>query len=154
MQEVVRASGIMKAAQVGRSTAGLIRAPVFRQFLATVMANNPYCFVLRPPDHRSGDLAIDALRKAEMMLRAWAAGPLDLPEKIVWPLGDDDLVRTDCPAFLGYHEAGGRVWPLCRANDRHPELFHYGGVFNEHGKTTCGRCSWHHTSSKLSDRGQ
>ena len=63
---------------------------------------------------------------------------------IVWPPGhDDDLVREDCPAFVGYHEAAGKRWPLCRANGRHPELFRYGGVFNEHGKTTCGRCPWH-----------
>jgi len=26
---------------------------------------------------------------------------------------------------------------------RHPELFRYGGLFNQHGKTTCGHCPWH-----------
>ncbi len=149
MQEVVRASGIMNFGKVGRSTSGLVRARVFKQFIATIMADDPYCFLVRPPDRRSGDLTIDALQKAAAMLRAWAAGPKDLPDKIDWPGGnDDDLVREDCPAFIGYHEAGGKQWPMCRANGRHPELFRYGGLFNEHGKTTCGRCPWH-----LAERG-
>lgn len=146
MQEVVRASGIMNFGGVGRSMSGLVRARRFKQFMATIMANDPYCFVVRPPDRQSRDLAIDALQKAAAMLRAWAAGPRDLPQKIDWPKDDDnEIVREDCPAFLGYYEAGGRQWPLCRANGRHPELFSYGGVFNEHGKTTCGRCPWHLT---------
>jgi aminoglycoside 3-N-acetyltransferase len=144
MQDVVRASGIMSFAKVGRSTSGLVRARTFKQFIATIMADDPYCFIVRPPDRHSGDLAVDALQKGAAMLRAWAAGPRDLPEKIDWPEGnDDDMVREDCPAFFGYHEAGGRQWPLCRANGRHPELFRHGGVFNEHGRTTCGRCPWH-----------
>ena len=142
----------------------------FRQFMAAIMADDPYCFIVRPPDRQSGDLAIDALQKAAAMLRAWAEcsphtpcadsdgtrsvpttltadGTRSVPatlSTIVWPPGnDDDLVREDCPAFAGYHEAAGKRWPLCRANGRHPELFRYGGVFNEHGKTTCGRCPWH-----------
>ena len=90
------------------------------------------------------DLAIDALQKAAAMLRAWAAEPRELPDTFDWPPGnDDDLVRVDCPAFAGYHQADGTQWPLCRANDRHPELFRHGGLFNQHGKTTCGRCPWH-----------
>ncbi|MBN2295340.1 MAG: hypothetical protein JXM70_23115, partial [Pirellulales bacterium] len=56
---------------------------------------------------------------------------------------DDDLVREDCPAFAGYHAAGDTRWPLCRDNARHPGLFRHGGIFNENGKTTCGRCPWH-----------
>lgn len=170
MQDVVRASGIMHSAKVGRSVSGLIRARAFREFIATIMADNPYCFIVRPPDRQSSNLAIDALQKAAAMLRAWdksgghtpctdrngarpvpdtlaADGTWGVPASlasIVWPAGsDDDLVREDCPAFAGYHEAAGKQWPLCRANGRHPELFRYGGLFNQHGKTTCGRCPWH-----------
>ena len=143
MQDVVRASGIMTTGKVGRSDSGLIRARVFRQFMATIMADDPYCFVLRPPDRQNGDLAADALAKGSAMLRAWRGGPRDLPETMDWPEGrDDDLVREDCPSFAGYHQAGGGSWPLCKANDRHPELYQHGGIFNCHGKTTCGRCSW------------
>ena len=144
VQDVVRASGIMSFGQVGRSTSGLMRARTFKQFIATIMADDPYCFIVRPPDRRRGELAVDAMRKGAAMLRAWSAGPKDLPESIDWPEGeDDDVVREDCPAFAGYHQADGRRWPLCRANGRHPDLFRSGGVFNEHGKTTCGRCPWH-----------
>jgi len=143
MQDVVRAAGIMSAGKVGRSTSGLIRARTFRRFLATIVSDNPYCFIVRPPDRHSANLATDALQKGAAMLRAWDAGPRDTPGKIDWPAGhDDDLVRDDCPAFAGYHEAGGRRWPLCRANDRHPDLFRHGGAFNTYGKTTCGRCPW------------
>jgi hypothetical protein len=144
MQDVVRASGIMNFGSVGRSTSGLVRARLFKQFIATIMADDPYCFIVRPPDRESGDLAVDALHKAAAMLRAWAAGPRELPDTITWPDGrDDDVVREDCPAFVGYRRADATQWPLCRANGRHPDLFRYGGVFNAHGKTTCGRCPWH-----------
>ena len=144
MMDVVRASGIMTSGKVGRSTSGLIRARTFRRFLATIMGDDPYCFIVRPPDRRSANRAIDALQKGAAMIRAWEAGPRDTPEKIDWLAGrDDDLVREDCPAFAGYHEADSRRWALCRANDRHPELFRYGGSFDTCGKTTCGRCPWH-----------
>jgi len=143
LHEIVKASGIMNVGTVGRSTSGLIRARAFRSFIATVMADDPYCFIVRPPDRESGDLAVDAMQKGAAMLRAWAAGPRELPEKIDWPAGnDDDVVREDCPAFAGYHEAGGTRWALCKANGRHPDLFRNSGVFNEFGKTTCGRCPW------------
>ena len=144
MMDVVRASGILTRGGVGRSTSGLIRARTFRKFLATVMTDDLCCFVIRPPDRHNGDLAVDALQKGAAMLRAWRDQPCDLPPTVDWPAGnDDDLVREDCPAFTGYHEADGSRQPLCRANDRHPELFHHGGVFNKLGKTTCGRCPWH-----------
>lgn len=144
MQDVVRSSGIMSSGKVGRSTSGLMRAEAFRRFMATIMANASYCLVVRPSDRHCDNLAIDAMQKGSAMLRAWFDGPRELPERIKWPQGnDDDIVREDCPAFAGYHEAGGVQWPICRANDRHPELFRYGGIFNEQGKATCGRCSWH-----------
>ena len=144
MQEVIRASGIMQTGKVGRSTSHLIRTRDFRAFMETIVADDPYCFVVRPPDRHSGNLAVDALRKGAAMLRAWEDGPLELPERIDWPDGeDDDTVREDCPAFAGYHRAGDREWPLCRANGRHPDLFHHGGVFDTWGRTSCGRCPWH-----------
>jgi len=144
MQEVVRSSGIMNSGKVGRSASGLMRAETFRRFMATTAADDPYCFIVRPPDRRCGDLAVDAMQKGAAMLRAWADGPRERPDPIEWPEGnDDDTIREDCPAFAGYYEAGGSQSPMCRANDRHPELFRYGGTFNEHGKTTCGRCPWH-----------
>jgi len=144
MQDVVRASGIMDFGRVGRAESGLMRAETFRQFMATVLADDPYCLIVRPPDRHSPLLAVDALHKAAAMLAAWARGPRELPQRIAWPQGnDDDVVRDDCPSFAGYHEAGGRSWPLCAANDRHPDLFRFGGPFNRHGKTTCGRCPWH-----------
>jgi len=144
MQDVVRASGIMTSGNVGRSVSGLIRARTFRQFIATIMSDDLYCFIVRPPDRESADLAVDAMQKGAAMLRAWAGGPRELPDHIDWPEGkDDDVVRDDCPAFAGYHVAGDRQWPMCKANGRHPDLFRYGGVFDQYGKTTCGRCPWH-----------
>ena len=144
MQDVVRASGIMNIDKVGRSTSGLIRARTFRQFMATIISNDPYCFLPRPPARDHGDLALDALQKAAAMLRAWSGPRCDRPAKIDWPEAEsNDVVREDCRAFAGYHEAEGRRWPLCRANGRHPDLFHLGGVFNRYGQTTCGCCPWH-----------
>jgi len=143
MNEVVRAAGIVEYGKVGKSTSGLIRAGKFKQFMATIIANNPYCLVLRPPLRDNDSLIIDALQKASAMLEAWERGPKEPPGKMDWPEGsDDDVVRQDCPAFAGYHRACEQNWPLCRANDRHPELFKYGGLFTQYGKTTCGRCSW------------
>ena len=144
MQDVVRASGIMTTRKVGRSDSGLIRARAFRRFMGTIMADDPDCFVLRPADAENGDLAADALAKGAAMLRAWRRGAAELSEWSEVPAGcDDELVREDCPSFAGYHEAAGRRWPLCWANDRHPELHHHGGIFDRLGKTCCGQCSWH-----------
>ena len=144
MDDVVQAAGIMNRGALGRSRSGLIRARAFRRFMATIISNDPYCFILRPPDRHSGNLCVDALQKAASMLAAWDGAPLDEPRLPEWPPGrDNDVVREDCPAFAGYHDSGDRTWPLCRANDRHPELFGRGGAFNQWGPTTCGRCPWH-----------
>jgi aminoglycoside N3'-acetyltransferase len=149
MQDVCRSAGILSTGPVGKSTSGLMRAADFERFLATVMADDPYCMVLRPPQRDSGDLAIDALQKAARMLEAWNREPrqpdhaLDTPLRRIEPLTDNDVVREDCPAFAGYHNADGRQLPLCRANDRHPDYFRQGGVFNQCGLATCPDCSWH-----------
>ena len=148
MQDVCRSAGILKTGTVGKSTSGLMRARDFDRFMATIMADNPYCMVLRPPDRSSGDLAIDALRKAERMLQAWADGP-KRPDKTfgcapapVKVPGPGAHVRDDCPAFAGWHQVRGRTIPLCCANGRHPELFRMGGICDHCGVTTCDRCSW------------
>ena len=52
------------------------------------------------------------------------------------------MVREDCPAFAGYHQAEGKDISLCKANGRHPDFFGIGGVFSEHGLTTCNDCVW------------
>jgi hypothetical protein len=154
VQEVCRAAGVLKTGAVGKSTSGLMRAVDFDSFMATVMADDAYCMVLRPPDRFSGDLAIDALRKAERMLRAWAAGAkrpektFDCPPAPINVPGPGALVREDCPAFAGYHDADGRTVPLCHANCRHPELFRRGGVYDDCGVTTCERCSWNERFSR------
>lgn len=144
MQDVVKASGIMGVATVGKSTSGMIRARALRRFMATILADDPYCLIVRPPDRKCGDLAVDAMQKGAAMLRAWAAGPRELPTRIDWREGrDEDVVRRDCPAFAGCYRAHSQQVPLCKANGRHPDLFNLGGIFNRHGKTTCGRCPWH-----------
>jgi len=148
MQDVCRAAGILKTAAVGKSISGFMRARDFEAFQAAVMADNPYGFVLRPPDRESGDLAVDALQKAAAMLRAWKRGSgrprsFNLPPQPLQAAAQDDIVRQDCPAFAGIHEANGKLIPLCRANGRHPDYFQLGGIFNECGITTCERCSWH-----------
>ncbi len=148
MQDVCRASGILKEGKVAKGVSGLMRARAFDSFMATIMADNPWCMALRPPDRQCGDLAIDALRKAEGMLRAWAAGPkrpakpFACPPAPISANGPWPVVREDCPAFAGYHAAAGKRVPLCRANGRHPDLFRLGGIFNDCGVTTCDRCSW------------
>ena len=148
MQEVCKAAGILRTGPVGKGTSGLMRAGDFDSFMATILADDPWCLALRPPDRQSGDLAIDALRKAEAMLRAWTHGPrqperkFGFPPAPVCPPGDGDVVRRDCPAFAGMHDAGGGLVPLCRANGRHPDFFRLGGLFNECGITTCERCVW------------
>jgi len=148
MQEVVRACGILQEGSVGRGVGGLIRARVFRDFLATILTDDPYCLVVRPADRTSSNLARDALRKAERMVAAWEDRRVDgttAPRPDVFPTGATDVVREDCPAFAGRHPTpDGTAIPLCAANDRHPQLFKFGGVFNQHGRTACGGCSWHH----------
>lgn len=148
MQDVCKAAGILRTGAVGKSISGLIRARDFDAFLSTIMDDDPWCMALRPPDRRTDALAIDALRKADAMLRAWGRGPRRaaqgygfLPQPIQ-PPGPDGVVRRDCPAFRGFRDAGGRSVPLCHANGRHPEFFRLGGVFNEYGITTCDRCLW------------
>jgi aminoglycoside N3'-acetyltransferase len=149
LQDVCRAAGILTTGPVGKGTSGLMAVGEFRRFMATVIADDPHCMVLRPPDRDSGDLAVDALRKAEAMLRAWRRGPaepsdrFDRPPRRVEPAGAGDVVREDCPAFAGYHDADGRSVPLCKANGRHPGFFRIGGAFDDYGLTTCGQCSWH-----------
>ena len=148
MQEVCKAAGVLRTGSVGKSTSGLMRASDFDSFMATIMAGDPWCLAIRPPERQCGDLALDALRKAEAMLRAWARGPrrpqrnLGFAPTPIHPPPPDGLVRRDCPAFAGTHDAGGQRVPLCRANGRHPDFFRLGGPFNECGITTCDRCAW------------
>lgn len=142
MDNVTKASGIMNIAKVGKGTSRLIRARNFDKFMATIITDDPYCFTVRPPDRTSDDLAIDALQKGAAMLRAWRKGPNRPTEKIAWPKPDLELVRKDCPAFIGYHKADGKDWPLCKANGRHPNLFKAGKIFDENGVCCCYQCSW------------
>ena len=149
MQDTCRAAGILKTGPVGKSTSGVMRARAFDSFMATIMADDWNCMVLRPPARGNGDLAVDALQKAARMLDAWGRGPrrpeagLATPPAPIPVPGPDALVREDCPAFAGRHAAGERNVPLCRANGSHPELFPQGGVFAECGVTICDRCCWH-----------
>lgn len=142
MDDVLRASEIMKVARVGKSTSRLIRARDFKKFLATIMTDDPYCMTLRPPDRISDDLTIDALQKARAMLKAWRAGAKEPPPKFDSPPGQPEFVREDCPTFAGYHAAYDKDWPLCKANDRHPDLFKAGDIFNRTGLCCCSQCSW------------
>lgn len=148
MQDVCLASGVLKAGPTGKGVSGLMQARQFDSFMATIVADDPYCFVVRPPSRDCGDLALDALAKGAAMLRAWAQGPRR-PERSfgiapapIDAAGPDDLVRRDCPAYAGDHAADGRLIPLCRANGIHPSYFRLGGPFGSYGVTTCGLCSW------------
>lgn len=149
MQEVVRECGILHERRVGQGMGGLIRARTFRDFLATILTDDPYCLVVRPADRTDGDLARDASRKAERMVQAWSERRVDSSTASapkVFAHAEVDVVREDCPAFAGRHPDGrGNDIPLCAANDRHPDLFKLGGVFNQHGRSCCGNCSWHHS---------
>jgi aminoglycoside 3-N-acetyltransferase len=148
MQEVCKASGILEIGQVGKSVSGVMRAREFDSFMATIMADDPYCMVLRPTGRERCDLANDALLKADKMLKAWSRGAtrpkecFDVPLRSVQAAAEGDLVREDCPAFAGYHNADGKSIPLCFANGRHPDYFRLGGPFDKCGLTTCGLCSW------------
>ncbi|MBI4026325.1 MAG: AAC(3) family N-acetyltransferase [Verrucomicrobia bacterium] len=149
MQDVCRAAGILKTGPIGKSVSGLMRARDFDCFMATLFADDPYCLVLRPPDRGSDDLALDALQKAAAMLRARKRGrqggakSFAIPPQPIAPAKAGDVVREDCPAFAGCHEAFGNSIPLCKANGSHPELFRLGGVFAAHGPAACAHCSWH-----------
>jgi aminoglycoside 3-N-acetyltransferase len=161
VQDISRQSGILKTGPVGKSTSGLMRARVFDAFLATIMTDDPYCLVLRPPTRDCGDLGVDALQKAARMLLAWAGGSRRVEPALVRrqsdfnnPLGPikapgpGSVVREDCPAFAGFHQFQEKRVPLCKANDRHPEYFRLGGIFNQYGLATCERCSWHRKFSR------
>lgn len=158
MEEVLKATGVMKVGRVGRATTRFLRARDFRQFLVTIFNDDPYCLVLRPPDRASNNLLLDALQKASAMLRAWSRGPQSELLPVRWPKETQGVVREDCPAFAGYGTLskppgateiprkcshGKTEIPLCKANNRHPELFRQGDLFNRYGVAFCGRCSWH-----------
>jgi aminoglycoside N3'-acetyltransferase len=148
MQEVCLASGILKAGPTGKGVSGLMRARAFDSFMATIMADDPYCLVVRPPSRDCGDLALDALTKAAAMLRAWARGParpaqgFGIAPRPIDAAAPGEPVRRDCPAFAGDHAAAGRLISLCRANGIHPKYFRLGGPFGQYGVTTCGLCIW------------
>ena len=157
LEDVCRAAGILQTGPIGKSKSGIMRVGQFKRFLSTIIANDPYCMVLRPPDRLSDNLIIDALRKAEGMLDAWRRGPEDPCDYFVAPRqvevpGEDDTVRADCPAFAGYCEDDGREISLCRANHRHPDLEGSGGLFSKFGVTTCSDCSWHLNFPLMSDQ--
>ncbi|MEX0643244.1 MAG: AAC(3) family N-acetyltransferase [Pirellulales bacterium] len=149
MQDVCRAAGVLATGRVGKSTSGLMRARIFDSFMATIMADDPFCLVLRPPDRNNGNVAVDALHKASGMLAAWREPPHPLvklgcsPQPVAVP-NAQALVRDDCPAFAGRCDTAHGAVPLCRANDRHPDLFRLGDVFNSQGVATCESCVWHH----------
>ena len=156
MQDVCHAAGILTTGPTGKGTSGLMRARAFDSFMATIIADDPNCMVLRPTDRESNDLFIDALQKARRMLDAWRSGPRrpqhykGQPPAPITPPGKGALVREDCPAFAGYHDADGQPVPTCRANGMHPDLHQLGGVFEEYGVTTCDRCAWHEQFPRLS----
>ncbi len=150
LQEVCKSAGILHTGPVGKSSSGLMSVGDFKSFMTTILTDNPSCLVLRPPDRHSGDFAIDALRKAEGMLEAWRTGKntdviktfMQSPQRVELP-GINDVVRDDCPAFGGYHQLKNNQIPLCKANGKHPDFFKEGGIFNQHGITTCAQCDWH-----------
>lgn len=149
LQEVCKSAGILNTGPVGKSSSGLMSVGDFKSFMATIIADDPHCMVLRPPDRHSDDFAVDALRKAEEMLKAWRGSKVDVthtflefPEQVE-PPEQDDVVRKDCPAFAGYHQWDNNQLPLCKANGKHPDFFRIGGIFNQYGITTCGQCDWH-----------
>lgn len=134
MEEVLKATGVMKVGRVGRATTRFLRVRDFRQFLATIFNDAPYCLVLRPPDRASNNLLLDALQKASAMLRAWSRGPQSELIPVRWPKETQGVVREDCPAFAGYGALskppgaaeiprkcshGKTEIPLCKANNRH-----------------------------------
>ena len=48
------------------------------------------------------------------MLRAWRQGPRELSLDPQCPEGrEENLVRSDCPAFAGYHAADGQRLESC-----------------------------------------
>jgi len=149
MQDVCRASGILRTGPVGKGSSGIIRSRDFESFMATIMADDPSCMILRPPDRDSDDLALDALNKGAAMLRAWAQGPAKAPKSFevqlapIDPFADRAVERADCPAYLGRHDADGRKVALCSANGIHPDLVQYGGEFRTSGPALCETCPWH-----------
>lgn len=155
VQDVCRASGILKTGRVGKSISGLMRARDFESFLATIFADDLYCLVLRPPSRDCGDLAIDALQKSAAMLRAWKLGPQRPERNHMTPLqpvtapAAGEVVRQDCPAYAGFHRAFEATVPLCRANGPHPDYFRLGAVFSQYGLATCQACSWHKNFPRL-----
>ncbi len=148
MQDVCIAAGILREGKVGKGRSGLMRARAFESFMATILADDPWCLALRPPTRDCADLAQDAMAKGGAMLRAWSRGPqrveasFDFPPAPVTVPGEPDLIRDDCPAFTGYHDGGSIKVPLCSANGRHPDFFKLGGVFDQCGPTQCHRCCW------------
>lgn len=159
MEEVLKATGLMTVGRVGRAITRLLRARGFKQFLVTIFNDDPCCLVLRPPDRASDSLLIDGLQKAMAILTAWGRGPESTLAPVRWPEAQQVLAREDCPAFAGYGvlpelsdsleipgcRSGDEMRiPLCKANNRHPELFRKGGVFDQYGVAFCSRCSWHH----------
>jgi aminoglycoside N3'-acetyltransferase len=158
MQDVCLASGILKAGPTGKGVSGLTPARLFDSFMSTIVADDPYCFVVRPPSRDCGDLALDALAKGAAMLRAWAHGPrrpqhvFGIAPRSIDAAGPGDPVRRDCPAYAGEHPADGRPIPLCRANGIHPKYFRQGGPFGVYGMTTCGLCSWNEKFAPAGER--
>ena len=72
LQDLCRAAGVLATGPVGKSTSGLMSVGRFRRFMASALADDPFCLVLRPPERRDGDLAVDALRKAAAYARDFA----------------------------------------------------------------------------------
>ena len=141
--------GILHTGRVGKGTSGIMRAREFESFMATIMDDDPFCMIVRPPNRDSDDLAVDALNKGAAMLRAWARGPAPPPRDFeispapIDPFADRPVERADCPAWLGRHAADGRSVALCSANGIHPDLVEYGGEFRTSGPALCERCPWH-----------
>jgi len=148
MQDICRMADLLKTSPVGKSISGLMSARRFDEFMATIIADDPNCFVVRPPDRYSNNLGLDALQKGKSMIQAWSRGvqrpahgfgyapkPIGLP-------APDDVVRSDCPAFAGFHAMNGQPVATCSANGIHPDYFRSGGAFSKYGITTCTNCSW------------
>ena len=50
LQDLCKAAGILKTGAVGKSSSGIMTVGDFKQFMGSVIADDTYCMVLRPPD--------------------------------------------------------------------------------------------------------
>jgi len=147
LEAALREANIASVFRIGASNSILMKAREIGSFMWQAVADNPWCFILRPKGSVY-DPFEDMCLKAVRMVKAWVANPdrsgwiklLEQSRKDIIPpeFIPCENPRTDCPVYAGVKDGYHR----CMANDPAPWEKFQADPSMSIGVATCNACPW------------